>query len=116
MQHNSTGPMVFPATDPESNRMVPEDVLAIHRAHLAGVGWDEIARQHDTTRRQVSRIVQGRRWGHLHPAAHPELYEHAGPTAAPEMPESPQPDRTLEIVNKALQDARDKILKELRQA
>lgn len=107
--------MVFPATDPESNRMVPEDVLDIHRAHLAGVGWDEIARQHGTNRRQVARIVQGRRWGHLHPAAHPELYEHAGPTKSPNMPQSAPPDATTDVIEKLVRDFCNELLGEIRQ-
>jgi hypothetical protein len=96
----------FDAQDPESNRLTREAVIAINRAHLAGVGWDVIAREHGTARKNIQRIVQGRRWRDLHPQISPGLY-----TA----PAKPEPDPAAEIITDALRDARDRILRELRE-
>lgn len=62
------------ASDPEGPRLSGEAVVAINQAHLEGTGWDEIARRHGTTRKNVQRIVQGRRWKNLHPTTQPALY------------------------------------------
>jgi hypothetical protein len=111
MQSHRTDPPGFDAYDPEGQRLTPQDVIAINRAQLAGVGWNEIARQFNTSRKNVSRIVRGQRWNSLHPNVAPHLYE---PT--PVAPVEPPPDPVVSIVNTVLRDARDRILKELREA
>lgn len=63
------------AVDPASDRLTHDDVVAIHKAHQKGVPWDDIAETHAISRKQVQRIVQGRRWRDLHPTTRPELYE-----------------------------------------
>lgn len=62
------------ATDPGSDRLSESQAISINRAHLAGTSWDLIAADHGTTRKNISRIVQGVRWRHVHPVARPDLY------------------------------------------
>lgn len=112
MQPYRSEPRGFPATDPATGRLTRDEVIAIHNAHIEGVAWDEIALRHGTNRHNILRIVQGRRWRTLHPNVSPELYDET--IAAP--PATTSVDPVVEIVNTALRDARDKILKELREA
>lgn len=63
------------ASDPGSSRLTPKQVIEIHQAHMRGVPWLEIAKQMNTDRKNVSRIVQGWRWQSLHPTNRPDLYE-----------------------------------------
>lgn len=104
MHDHRNAEQAFDAQDPASNRLTREQVIAINRAHMAGVGWDKIASEHGIARKNVQRIVQGRRWRDLHPQVAPELY-------------APRPaDPVVTLVNDALREARDKILAELRKA
>lgn len=75
--------------DPASDRLQPEQVITIHKMHRLGHGWDTIAEDHGISRKQVSRIVQGRRWAQLHPKRRPELYEN-DPAKMPEPTYTPQ--------------------------
>lgn len=75
MPQNRTDAPLCDAVDPGSDRLGADAVIAIHRAHLAGQSWAAIAATHDTNRRHIARIVQGRRWAGLHPTQRPDLYE-----------------------------------------
>lgn len=108
MQDYRTNQPAFDAQDPEGKRLTRKQVIAINKSHLDGVGWDAIAVEHGTARKNVQRIVQGRRWRDLHPNVRPDLYVTGGP------PESPA-DPIAAIVNDALRDARDRIVRELRE-
>ncbi len=105
MHDYRTAQTAFDAQDPGSDRLSTEQVIAINRAHLEGVGWEQIAVEHGTNRKNVSRIVQGRRHRHLHPQVNPSLYA-SGEAAAP--------DPVAVAVTEILREARDRILKELR--
>lgn len=96
-------PIPFKAQDPESGRLTRETVIAIHKEHLAGTGWDRIAAEHNTTRHNVLRIVQGRRWRNLHPNISPDLYTNGQPAGHPS-------DPIAETINRELRLARDRIL------
>jgi hypothetical protein len=61
--------------DPASIRLTDEQVIDIHKMHLSGEPWDIIANRYGITRKNVQRIVQGRRHGKLHPRIAPALYE-----------------------------------------
>lgn len=61
--------------DPASTRLTDADVVEIHKAHIAGKSWDEIAHRFQTNRKVVSRIVNADRWARLHPNKAPWLYE-----------------------------------------
>lgn len=62
------------AVDPGSDRLTREQVVEIHKAHRRGTPWKQIAEDHGTTWKNVSRIIQGIRWRSIHPATAPELY------------------------------------------
>jgi hypothetical protein len=72
---------LYLAQDPASDRLSAEDVMEIHRLHVQGNGWDQIAAKFGTNRKNVQRIVQGRRWRNLHPAIRPDLYDDSEPTS-----------------------------------
>jgi hypothetical protein len=74
MHNHGTDAALIHAVDPGSDRLTRDDVIAIHRAHLDGRAWAQIARDHDTNRKNIQRIVQGRRWRDLHPTVSPHLY------------------------------------------
>lgn len=78
MQDHSTDAALVHAVDPGSNRLTDSDVIAIHRAHRDGCSWEAIARTHRTNRKNIQRIVQGRRHRDLHPVVRPDLYNEAG--------------------------------------
>ena len=62
------------AVDPGSDRLTREQVVEIHKAHQRGAPWKQIAEDHGTTWKNVSRIVQGVRWRSIHPNVMPDLY------------------------------------------
>jgi hypothetical protein len=109
MQSQRNEPIGFDAQDPDGNRLTRDVVIAINTAHLAGKGWDAIANEQGTSRKNVQRIVQGRRWRDLHPNVRPDLY------VADDTPR-PVDDAIAVIVNDALREARDRIIRELREA
>jgi hypothetical protein len=109
MQDYRTNQPAFDAQDPEGTRLTREAVIAINEAHRDGTGWDAIARQHRTSRKNVQRIVQGRRWRDLHPNVRPDLYVDGAERESPA-------DPVEAIVNDALREARDRIVRELRGA
>lgn len=74
MQHDRTEVPLVIAGDPEGAKLLPEQVMEIHRQHAEGVGWKRIAEHAGTTRSNVSRIITGKRWAHLHPQRRPDLY------------------------------------------
>jgi hypothetical protein len=61
--------------DPASDRLPKEAVIGINRMHMDGEPWDKIADQYRISRKQVQRIVQGRRHASLHPLTAPHFYE-----------------------------------------
>lgn len=108
MQDQRTAHTPFDEQDPAGNRLTREQVIEINKAQLDGIAWDTIALQNGTTRRNVARIVQGRRWRDIHPNVAPHLYV--------DTPEPlPSIDPMVAIVNDALREARDRILSELRE-
>jgi predicted transcriptional regulator len=74
--------------DPASERLAPEQVVLIHKAHRSGVAWDEIASDFGITRKQVQRIVQGRRHRKLHPDVAPNLNDFYGRDVFKDTPEA----------------------------
>jgi hypothetical protein len=46
-------------------KLTDETVIAIRRAHAAGAGVSELARQHKVTHTTIGRVVHGRGWLHL---------------------------------------------------
>jgi len=79
--------------DPASGRLTPDRVMDIHFMHRGGFAWDDIAAKHHITRKNVQRIVQGRRWKQLHPDLRPDLYEPSATIGKPGL--------TLEEVDRA---------------
>lgn len=61
--------------DPAGTRLSDASVIEIHKAHRDGTPWDTIAKQHNTNRKTVARIVNGDRWQRLHPMSAPWLYD-----------------------------------------
>lgn len=72
--HRTPDAALIDASDPGSNRLTSDDVVAIHRAHRDGCAWEVIAQTHGTDRKNIARIVQGRRHRDLHPVVRPDLY------------------------------------------
>lgn len=68
------------ASDPGSPRLTKGQAIKIHRRHNDGIAWEDIAAEIGTSRKNVQRIVQGRRHRSVHPAVAPELYTDARPT------------------------------------
>lgn len=91
--------------DPASDRLTKADVIGIHKCHGRGDPWDNIAEAFGISRKQVQRIVQGRRWALCHPLRAPHLYD--------EQPVAVAPTYTAEQVAQAWQDAREAFFKAL---
>jgi hypothetical protein len=60
--------------DPASSRLTQEKIIQIHQMHRGGIPWDDIADEMRIDRKNVQRIVQGRRHADLHPLRRPDLY------------------------------------------
>jgi hypothetical protein len=91
--------------DPASDRLTQEQIINIHQDHRARHPWDDIAHAYGISRKQVQRIVQGRRWSQYHPINAPHLYDDA--------PVTPAPTYTAEQVAQAWQDAREAFFRAL---